>query len=149
LVSTDGKESSLTSAVRKMLPWTTTLLVLALLWTGWVFFSRYREARAAEREAADKQAQSDRAILEKLGGDKLSILDFYAAPGAIHRGQHVSLCYGLSNAASAAIEPFIGSTKPALSRCLDVTPRRTTTYTLTAKNTKGGTITASATVTVK
>ena len=123
--------------------------MLALLWTGWVFLNRYREARDLEGQAGRRQAQFDREILDRLGGDKLTILNFYASPGTVRRGTHASLCYGVSNAASVAIEPDLGPWKPALSRCIDVAPRRTTAYTLTAKSAGGETVTANATVTVQ
>jgi hypothetical protein len=123
-------------------------LVLALLWTGWIFLDRHEQARAIEREAAEKTTQSDRATLNQLGGDKLTILGFYASPAVIHRGEHVSLCYGVSNAASLTIEPGLGAWKPAISRCIDIAPRHTTAYQLTAKGAKGQTLTADATVTV-
>ncbi len=122
---------------------------MAAFWTGWVLLSRHNETREAERAAEQRQAQSNRDILDKLGGDKLSVLDFYASPGAIHRGTHISLCYGVSNAMSVTIDPDLGASKPALSRCIDVQPRHTTAYTLTAKNAKGETVTANTTVTVQ
>jgi hypothetical protein len=148
-VANDHREPRLASALRPLLPWTTAALVLALLWTGWVFLSRHREAREAARADAERQAQSDREILDRLGGDKLTILDFYASPAAVHPGTHVSLCYGVSNAASVTIDPHLGAWKPALSRCIDVEPRRTTVYTLTAKSSKGETASEQATVTVE
>lgn len=148
-MANDDHESGLASVLRPLLPWTTAALVLALLWTGWVFFTRHQEAREAEEEADRHQAQFNRDLLKRLGGDKLTILTFYASPGAIHPGTHVSLCYGVSNAASVAIGPDLGPWKPSLSRCIDVQPRHTTAYTLTAKGAKGETLTANTTVTVQ
>jgi hypothetical protein len=142
-------ESGPAATIRMLLPWTSAVLVLALLWTCWVFFSRYREAAEAERDIAERKAKADQQTLSLLGGDRLTVLDFYASPGAIHRGTHVSLCYGVSNAVSMTIEPDLGSWKPAISRCIDVAPKRTTSYTLTAKSAKGQTVTANATVTVE
>ena len=148
-MANDHRESRLTSAVRALLPWTTAALVLALLWTGWVFLSRHEQARDVAREAEQRQAQSDRELLNRLGGDKLTILTFYASAGAIHTGTHVSLCYGVSNALSVVIEPDLGAWKPALSRCIDVAPRHTTAYKLTAKSAKGETVTANTTIRVE
>lgn len=145
----DDRESRLSTLLRPLLPWTGAALVMALLWTGWVLLTRYDQTREAEREADQRQARFNRELLDRLGGDKLTILAFYASPAAIHRGTHVSLCYGVSNAASVVIEPGLGPWKPALSRCIDVQPRHTTAYTLTAKSAKGETLTASATVTVR
>jgi len=142
-------ESRALSTLRQVLPWTSALVVIAALWTGWVFFSRYEDSREVERQAEQKQANADREILDKLGGDKLTILDFYASPAAIHRGTHASLCYGVSNAKSVTIDPGLGEWRPALSRCIDITPSRTTTYTLTARNAKGASATETASVVVR
>jgi hypothetical protein len=148
-VENGRQEYKLASALRPLLPWLTAGLIIALLWTGWVMIGRYTESGDAERAAEQHKAKLDRELLDKLGGDKLTILAFYASPGAIHRGAHVSLCYGVSNAASVAIDPGLGAWKPALSRCLDVQPRRTTSYTLTAKSARGETLTANTKVMVQ
>ncbi|MGD0620523.1 MAG: hypothetical protein ABSB67_23055 [Bryobacteraceae bacterium] len=148
-MQSDRHESGPAAAVRTLLPWTSVLLVLALLWTGWVFLSRHRDIVEAQREAAERVARADQQTLSQLGGDRLTVLDFYASPGAIHRGTHVSLCYGVSNAVSVLIEPDLGSWKPAISRCIDIEPKRTTSYTLTAKSASGQTETATAKVIVE
>ena len=146
---TGNGESRFARSLRALIPWTTAALVIAALWTGWIFLWRYEQARDAEREAAEREAKYNREVLDRLGGDSLTILNFYASPAAIHPGGHVSLCYGVSNAQSVNIDPDLGAWKPALSRCIDVQPRRTTTYTLTARNAKGRTATATTEVLVK
>ena len=146
---TENGESRFAQVIQQLIPWTTALLVIAALYAGWVFFWRYQQTRDEEREAQEKQAKYDRDILDRLGGSSLGVLNFYASPAAIHPGTHVSLCYGVSNAKSVTIEPDLGSWKPALSRCIDVEPRRTTRYTLTAKNAKGASVTATTEVVVK
>lgn len=142
-------ESRIARTVRALIPWTTAALIVAALWTGWVFLWRYQDAHDAEREAEQKRAKYDRDVLDRLGGDKLTILNFYASAAAIHPGTHVSLCYGVSNAKSVVIDPGLGTWKPALSRCIDVQPRRTTEYTLTAKGANGATVTATTSVEVR
>jgi hypothetical protein len=148
-VPNDDRESRLAAALRPLLPWVSAALAMAVLWTGWVLLTRYNETQEAEREAERQKARFNREVLDRLGGDKLTILAFYASPGAIRRGTHVSLCYGVSNAASVTIDPNLGPWKPALSRCIDLQPRHTTAYTLTAKNAKGQTLTANTTVIVQ
>src|ERR1035441_6805083 len=98
MTTNDGRESRLASALRAVLPWMTAALVMAALWTVWVLWNRHNETREAEQAASERQAETNREILDKLGGDKLTVLAFYASPSAIHRGTHVSLCYGVSNA---------------------------------------------------
>jgi len=148
--SSDGaRESRLAAMLRPVLPWMTAAIVMAALWTAWVLWNRHNETSEAEQAASERQAENNREILDRLGGDKLTVLSFYASPGAIHRGTHVSLCYGVSNAVSVTIDPDLGVWKPALSRCIDLEPRHTTAYTLTAKNARGQTVTATANVTVE
>ncbi|HTP89293.1 MAG TPA: hypothetical protein VMJ34_20225 [Bryobacteraceae bacterium] len=142
-------ESRLASTLRQVIPWLTAILVIAGLWTAWVMISRRNEAREAEAETARRQAQYNRDLLDRLGGDRLTVLTFYASPPAIHRGTHVSLCYGVSNATTVVIEPGLGSWRPALSRCIDVAPAHTTSYTLTAKSARGETVTADTKVIVE
>jgi hypothetical protein len=59
------------------------------------------------------------------------------------------MCYGVSNAAKVGIEPGIEPIQPALSHCLEVFPRKTTKYTLTAKDARGNTKSASLTIRVR
>jgi hypothetical protein len=113
----------------------------------WVQNSDY-QARAKEQAAA-AQRQEDEQSLYALGGTQFKILDFYAMPGEIHRGDAVQMCYGVANAQSVKIEPDTGRAMwPSLARCIEVTPKETTTYTLTARDARGKTQTASLTIKV-
>jgi hypothetical protein len=67
----------------------------------------------------------------------VQIIAFYASPNVIEPGQHISLCYGVAQAKTIKIEPPAGDAWPTFTRCLEVTPRKTTTYTLTAMGTTG------------
>lgn len=67
----------------------------------------------------------------------VQIIVFYASPPLIEPGQHISLCYGVAQAKTIKIEPPAGDAWPAFTRCLDVAPRKTTTYTLTAIDAAG------------
>jgi hypothetical protein len=61
------------------------------------------------------------------------ITQFYASPPAIGRGEKTLLCYGVENAKAVTLAPGNQTLSAALSRCIDVTPAETTTYTLTAE----------------
>ena len=79
-------------AVRKNpLLYSSIVIGIALLYVGWIFFSRWQENRAieqkTEKERAQKQLENDRAAVELLGGKELAIQMFYATPGAIRRGE--------------------------------------------------------------
>jgi hypothetical protein len=118
-------------------------VAIALLYVGWVFFSRWLESRTAEQktkvEATQKQRENDRASVELLGGNEFAIQMFYASPGVIHRGESTRLCYGVANAKTVKLEPQSNPVWPSHSRCVEVTPARTTTYTLTIVDAAGNT----------
>jgi len=118
-------------------------LAIVALVVGWVVFSRWQENRDIEKHAREertqKQQEQDRVTLEQLGGKELAIQNFYASPGAIRRGETVQLCYGVANAKSVKLEPQSNPVWPSYSRCVDVTPTKSTTYTLTVADAAGNT----------
>jgi uncharacterized membrane protein len=139
--------------------WATSLryswlvLLAVLLYVGGTFFLRWRENRAIDQEmarkAAAKTAEEDRRIVEAMGGNRFEILTFYATAVTIRPGESAQLCYGVSNAASVRIDPPVESLRPAFQHCLDVSPRKNTTYTLTAVDAQGNTKTATAVIRVR
>ena len=137
--------------LKNPLLYSSIVLGIALLVVGWILFSRWQENRQIEarnrEEAARKQRESDRAALEQLGGKELAIQSFYASPGVVHRGESVQLCYGVANAKTVKLEPQTNPVWPSYARCVDVTPKKDTTYTLTIADASGNT--KSATVSVK
>ena len=121
-------------------------MIMAGLWTGWTLYSRRQSAAEAERQSRQQQAEADQKLVAAFGGDDLTILGFTADPGQVSAGGRVLMCYGVSNAVKVRIEPGVEPIKPALSHCLDVFPRKSTTYTLSAEDRKGNTRSASLTV---
>ncbi len=65
------------------------------------------------------------------------ITHFYPTTNPVPRGTAATLCYGTENATEVALAPYDDTLKPALNRCLAVTPTRLTAYTLTAKGPGG------------
>ena len=124
-------------------------MVLAALYSGGIFYSRRQIAAEAERQAQQKQADEERSVVAEFGGDQLKILAFGAATGEVSPGGRVVLCYGVSNATQVKIEPGVEPIKPAISHCLDVYPKKTTTYTLKAENASGNSKTATLTIKVR
>jgi hypothetical protein len=116
--------------------------IVALLYVGWFFLSRRQENRDAVQRAADQKRAADQRSVEFLGGDRFDILSFYASPGIIRRGDSAKLCYGVSNAKSVRLDPPAGEVWPSYSRCLNVSPQKTTSYTLTAEDSTGNTKTS-------
>ena len=125
------------SLIRKILPYTTALAVIALLYVLWVFTSRWVENRRIERESAAKQAAADKADPAIANGGALKILNFYASKGMIARGEEARLCYGVANAKTVRLDPPVERVWPSLARCFGVSPKRETRYTLTAEDEHG------------
>ncbi|NDQ57822.1 MAG: hypothetical protein GZ088_12195 [Acidipila sp.] len=137
---------------KKLLFFILPVLVVAI-YLGWVFYSRGRENRQIDAQARArqnaKQTAEDRKTVELMGGNRFEITNFYANPTAIRRGESAEVCYGMSNAKSVTLDPPDAPVWPAFSRCFDVTPKKETTYTLTATDAAGNTKTSTLTIKVK
>lgn len=118
------------------------ILIAALAYVGWVFFSRWQQNRAFQRrteeKAADQRAR-DEQTFQGMGGNSFAILSFFASPPTISRGDESELCYSVSNAKTVSIMPPVGDVWPAFDHCVSVTPRKTTTYTITIADAAGHT----------
>jgi hypothetical protein len=129
------------------------VLVIAAFAVVWILFARWQENRSIDRRAkeerAEKQREQDRATLEQMGGKELAIQTFYAIPAEIRRGQSVQLCYGVANAKTVTLQPQSNPVWPSYARCVDVTPNKTTTYTLTIADAAGNTRSQSLEVKVR
>ncbi len=126
--------------------------MLVFLYVVWIFFSRWQENRSIQRHAREEQSQKqltqDRQTVERMGGKDLAIQSFYASAGEIHRGETLQLCYGVANAKTVKLEPQDNPVWPSYSRCVEVAPRKDTTYTLTVQDAAGNTKTQSLDVKV-
>jgi hypothetical protein len=138
----------LASFLRRLLPYLSVAIVIAVLYDGAVFYSRWSSARDTEKSQAAKRSEQARQTLEMLGGDHLKILDFYANPGTIRRGQQANICYGVNAADRVRIDPPVEDVHPAVSHCVQVAPLHTTGYKLSAQDRAGHTATATLTVQV-
>jgi hypothetical protein len=124
-------------------------MALALLYAGWTLYSRHQAAAEAERQAQQKQLDENQKTVARFGGDRLTILGFNAAKREVPPGGRVVLCYGVSNAMQVKIEPGVEPIKPALSHCLEVFPKKTTTYKMSAQDSEGNTRSAALTIRVR
>jgi hypothetical protein len=77
----------------------------------------------------------------------VKITQFYASPAEAARGEKTLLCYGVENAKAVWLSPPRRELSAALSRCVDIEPTETTTYTLTAEG-DGGPAKQDVTVTI-
>lgn len=141
------------SPLKNPLLYSSAVLGMALLGVLFVMLSRWHETSVLEREAAreraEKQHEQDAATFQQLGGKDFAILNFYASPRSVRRGESAALCYGVSNAKTVTLEPQTNAVWPSIARCVDVTPNKTTTYTLTIEDGAGHSKTESLEVAVK
>jgi len=136
--------------IRKLLPFSTAAVVIALLYVGWIFYSRWQENRRAEEEASAAKAAEARRTIEQFGGGQLTILNFYATPATIRHGEKAQLCYGVANAKIVRLDPPASENIwPSISHCVEVAPSRDTSYTLTAQDAAGHSATQTLILQVK
>jgi hypothetical protein len=118
-------------------------LIAVLLYVISIFFFRWQENRQIQHHAAEeqnqKQLEADRRTVEQMGGKELAIQSFYASAGVVHPGEKLQLCYGVANAKSVKLEPQENPVWPSYNRCVDVSPKKDTTYTLTIEDGAGHT----------
>jgi hypothetical protein len=140
------------SAWKNPFVYTGVFIVVLAIYVGWIVFARWNENRAFEQRARDisasKQREEDKNAVERMGGTELAIQSFYGN-AAIHKGQTAQLCYGVANAKKVTLEPQSSPVWPSYSRCVDVTPTKTTIYTLTASDDEGHTVSQAFTVKVQ
>lgn len=152
LTDTQGKPPS-KPVLKNPLLYSSAVVGVAVLVVSWILFSRWQENRSMERRAREensrKQLENDRIALEQLGGKDLAIQSFYANPRAIHKGESAQLCYGVANASTVKLEPQPNAVWPSHARCVDVSPQKTTVYTLTISDASGNTQTQTLEVKVE
>lgn len=127
--------------LRRFLPLLSVLLLAAVAYDGWIFYSRWQWRRDAERARANAEEARSRKAIDALGNG-LQIHNFYASPAVIHRGEPVNICYSVSGAATLRLDPPVAEVYPALSHCIQASPRQDTEFKLTATDSAGRTATA-------
>jgi len=144
-----GRPGSFLPPLRRLLPILSIAVAIGVLYDGWIFYARWRDARRAEQYRQEKQASDARKSVTLAGGGRFQILDFYATPVVIKQGEHATICFGVSGAKRVRIEPPVEALHPALNYCLQVAPRKDTEYTLTAESTAGEVVTRSLRIKVQ
>jgi hypothetical protein len=79
----------------------------------------------------------------------VKILQFYASPGTVARGEPVSICYGVENAQAVRLQPNIEEIRPSPNRCFQIKPLQDATYSLIADGLDGKQVSESLTIQVK
>jgi hypothetical protein len=135
--------------LRRVMPFLTIAILAIAAYDGWYYFSRWNERRIALRLQQEAEAADARRTIALLGGGGLKILNFYASPAVIPAGGRSNICYGVYGAKSVRIEPAVENVYPALSRCLAVSPGKTTEYKLVVEDGAGRSATQALIVGVK
>lgn len=137
------------TGIRNYILGSCVVFLIAGIYLGWTFYSRWEQDRAAEAKAAATERQHAQREYNLMGGDRFDILSFYADPRRISPGSTADLCYSVSNAKSVKLEPQNEPVWPAFIHCVQVSPKKTTTYTLTADDGAGHMKTATVEVQVR
>jgi hypothetical protein len=135
--------------LRRIIPWLFIPVFVAILYDGWIFYSRWDDAQKAKEKQEQKEIDAARRVADLVGGDQVKILSFAASKGTLLRGEHTTLCYGVNAAAKVRIEPELPNVYPAFSNCLDIAPAKTTEYRLVAEDKAGKTVGATLTIKVR
>jgi hypothetical protein len=119
-----------------------SIVILAVMaYVAYVLLARYESNRQFERrnieKAAEQRREDDRKAIEQLGGSELSIRGLSLSPESIRRGETAQLCYDVANAKTVVLDPPEAEVWPSHSRCLNLSPKKTTTYTLTIADAAG------------
>src|SRR5436309_16115073 len=127
------------SRLAGLLPYTTVALIIAALYVAWVFYSRHTSALRAQRAIESKKEENRKRVVDQIyGGGEVRFSVFSADAGVLKPGASTQLCYGVLNATTVRIEPPVGEDlKPTYRHCVEIAPKKTTTYTITASNDKG------------
>ena len=136
--------------VRKIFPYTTVALILALLYVAWTFYSRHESNQRAQEQADAKKAEARKDVVDRyFGAGDVRFPLFHADSAVLKPGETAHLCYGVVNAVSVKLDPPVEAIKPSYRHCIEIAPQKTTTYTITGVNAKGESKSASLEVKVE
>jgi len=141
------------SVFKKPLLYSAALALCVVVYVGFVMFSRYESNQTiANRnavKAAEERRANDMAAVQQFGGSDLAIRALYVSPTLIHPGEKAQLCYDVDNAKTVTLDPPAAEVWPSHTRCLDLSPTKTTTYTLTITGANGQSTSQSVKLEVK
>lgn len=143
-------EQKHSSVLHRILPFTTVGVIIAALYVAWTFYSRYESNKQAmQRIQAEREAARKRVADQIFGSGEIRFTTFGAASGFLKRGETTELCYGVVNAKNVKLDPPGTQVKPSYRHCLEISPKETTTYTITADDGAGHTKSESLTIHVQ
>lgn len=138
------------SLLQGILPYTTVAVIVAALYVAWTFYSRYESNKQAmQRIQAEREAARKRVVDQIYGSGEIRFSTFGADSGFLKRGETTELCYGVVNAKNVKLDPPVEQIKPSYHHCIEIAPKKTTTYTITADDGAGHSKAESLTVHVQ
>ena len=137
-------------ALAALLPYTTVLVILAACYAGWTFYSRHTANQEAEQALQSQKQEHEKKVADQIfGNGEVSFKTFGADKAIVKRGETAQLCYGVVNAKNVKLDPPVEQGKPTYHHCLEIAPKQTTTYTITADDGAGHSKSESITVKVE
>jgi hypothetical protein len=128
------------SIFHKLLPFTTVAMFIAMLYAGWTLYSRHQDTVKMQEDADEKQQAARKKVVDAVfGSGEILFSTFAVDTSNFKRGQIAHLCYGVENAKTVKLEPPVEDIKPSYHHCMEISPKTTTTYTITADDGKGNT----------
>ena len=126
------------SALKKLLPYTTIALLFAIAYVGYTFYSRHEADVEAQAQIDAKQEAARKRTVDAVFGDgEIKFTSFSIDRQSLRRGETARLCYGVVNATAVKMDPPVEQLKPTYQHCMDISPTKTTKYTITADDGKG------------
>ncbi len=136
--------------LEKLLPYTTIAVIIAALYVAWTFYSRYESNKhAVEQIQAEREARRKRVVDQIYGSGEIRFNAFSADSGVLKHGESTQLCYSVVNAKNVKLDPPVEAIKPSYHHCLEIAPKKTTTYTITADDGAGHSKSESLTIRVQ
>lgn len=146
-ISTQAGNMNLDSTSPAKSPWrnplvySTAALICVAFYVAYIIYSRHEANRHYEEQSRQREIQQrhedDVRAIEQLGGSELAIRGLYVSPAAIHAGETAQLCYDVANAKTVTLDPPVAAVWPSHSRCIDVSPKKTTVYKLSITGAAG------------
>ena len=141
------------SVFKRPILFSTVLALCVVVYVGFIMFTRYESGQTIAKrnavKAAEERRANDLAAVQQLGGSDLAIRAFYVSPTLIHPGEKAQLCYDVDNAKTVTLDPPAAEVWPSHTRCVDLSPPKTTTYTLTITGASGQSASQSVKLEVK
>jgi hypothetical protein len=126
------------STLQKMVPFTAVGVLIAAMYAGWTLYSRHESNVQSQRDLETRQEEKRQHQASQIfGGGEIRFLNFSSDAAVLKRGKTAQLCYGVVNAKGLTLDPSVEPVKPSASHCLEIAPKKTTTYTLTADDGAG------------